>query len=137
MSRILEGLSPEIFDVPLQAKAPVVPDKRSVKTPPAVTSDEAVIKVSVKPLTMRQYAHFLQQNYIVDVGRQRLYDWFRKEGVIPKDSRKPNRVYIEQGLFEVRYADTASPNRFEPVALISPLGQKTFTKAILDAFKKH
>lgn len=144
MSRVCEALCAEAYEayrdcerVPRVSKEPDAEkhvNVRETKVPPVET---AYVKTSHKPLTMRQYAFFLTKNYPhVEVGRQRLYDWFRREGVIPKNSRIPAKRYIAEGLFEVRYADTASPNQYEPVAMISPRGQQLFTNSILNEFQR-
>ena len=135
MSRICEALCPEMYENPVLHIAP------KINTPKKVKKTEVPVHVAVvtskTSLTMRQYAFFLMKNYPnVDIGRQRLYNWFRHEGIIPQNSRIPDKRYVKEGLFEVRYADTMSPNRYEAVAMISPKGQQVFTRSILNAFQK-
>ena len=130
MSKIAETLRPQDYtgNSSLSIWKEPVPRRIALsKKPP---------KASVnKSLTMRQYAYWLSQNVPgICVGRQRLYDWFRKYGAIKKNSCEPEQEYLKNGLFDVRYADTNSPNRIEAVALITPQGQEFFYQAMLKAF---
>lgn len=136
MSRICEALCPEMYDNPVCHIAPQE-NNHTQKRKKAPASVHVGITTSRNPLTMRQYAFFLMKNYPnVDIGRQRLYNWFRQEGIISQNSRIPDKRYVKDGLFEVRYADTMSPDRYELVAMISPKGQQVFTRSILNAFQK-
>ena len=136
MSRICEALCPEMYDNPVFHITPKI-NNPIRKTKKAVAPVHVAVATSKTSLTMRQYAFFLMKNYPnIDIGRQRLYNWFRQEGVIPQNSRIPDKRYVKEGLFEVRYADTMSPNRYEPVAMISPKGQQVFTRSILNTFQK-
>lgn len=139
MSRVHETLCPEAYETsaatPWAFECVTTPKIERRGSKKVNMAQYAAIKTSKKSLTMRQYAFFLMQNYPnVNVGRQRLYAWFRKEGIIPDNSRIPNKKYIREGLFDVRYAVTSSPNCYEPVTMISPKGQQFFTLSILKAF---
>ena len=136
MSRICEALCPEMYDNPVFHITPKI-NNPIRKTKKAEAPVHVAVATSKTSLTMRQYAFFLMKNYPnIDIGRQRLYNWFRQEGVIPQNSRIPDKRYVKEGLFEVRFADTMSPNRYEPVAMISPKGQQVFTHSILNTFQK-
>lgn len=137
MSRLCEMLAPECFQGQ-EEKIWNEREERLGKTTSHMSGrKESAPKISTRSLTMRQYAAFLMATHSdVEVGRQRLYDWFREQGVIPKHSRVPSKEYLQNGLFEVRYADNLSHNRSEPVALITPEGQVFFSCKILKKFKK-
>lgn len=136
MSRICELMCPEMYENPALREEKTFERREAKKETPVRRT--VGVKTSKRSLTMRQYAVFLMENYPdVDIGRQRLYNWFRQEGIIPKGSRIPGKKYIQEGLFEVKYADTLSPNRFEPVTMISPRGQQMFTISILKEFQKQ
>lgn len=137
MSRLCEMLAPEHFQTQ-EEKIWHEREERFGKTSSYMTGrKESTLKTSAHSLTMRQYAAFLMAAHSdIEVGRQRLYDWFREQGVIPKNSRVPSKEYLQNGLFEVRYVDTFSHNRCEPVALITPEGQAFFSCKILKKFKK-
>lgn len=136
MSKICEVLCPEMYENSVLHITPKI-NNPIRKTKKAEASAHVSVATSKTSLTMRQYAFFLMENYPnVDIGRQRLYNWFRQEGIIPQNSRIPDKRYVKEGLFEVRYADTMSPNRYEPVAMVSPKGQQVFTRSILNTFQK-
>lgn len=136
MSRICEALCPKMYENPVLHIVSKT-DNSIQKVKKTKAPIHVAITTSRTSLTMHQYAFFLMKNYPnIDIGRQRLYNWFRQEGIIPKNSRIPDKRYVKEGLFEVRYADTMSPNRYEPVAMISPKGQQFFTRSILNAFQK-
>lgn len=143
MSRIAEALCPRIYEGVMEYEDKVPDEEKrelNKSAPNVVTVINAKaeytpkVHISRKPLTMQQYAQYLKREYPgLDVGRQRLFKWFRREGVMGSHSRTPDWAYIRDGLFIVKRVKTTSPNVFEPVMLISPQGQLMFTAAIVRA----
>lgn len=92
------------------------------------------VVVSNRPLSIGQYAHLLKERYGANVGRQKLFNYFRREGVIPQNMRVPKREYLAEGLFDVVASKKITPYGPEPVTLITPKGQQHFAADILREF---
>lgn len=91
--------------------------------------------VANKSLSMGQFARMANSLYGVCLGRQKLYNYFRREGVIPFDSRVPRREYLAEGLFDVVASKKMTPYGPEPVTLITPKGQRYYIASILKEFQ--
>lgn len=67
------------------------------------------------------------------IGRQRLFEWLRKNGYLFQNSTEPLQKWVERGYFEVSYADITTNHGIErhPTTRVTIEGQRYF----LDLFK--
>ncbi|MFR5747199.1 MAG: phage antirepressor KilAC domain-containing protein, partial [Romboutsia timonensis] len=82
------------------------------------------------PITIVQFAKILSNNDI-EVGRNRLFSWFRDNGYLiksGKDKNIPKQSYIKQGLFTVeeRVVRTLEGEVISTTTLITGKGQLYF-----------
>lgn len=143
MSRLSEGLSPNSYLAPKSLDLSIDREPESSFCEPKIKGrfegkqeKERVYEVSKGPLTMRGFATFVKIKYHRNIGRTRLYNFFREKGVIPKGGRIPYKRYLDAGFFIVRRSETSSPNVWEAVPLITPDGQRHFLPEILEFFPK-
>lgn len=63
------------------------------------------IEVAKNSIPIGDYAKVLQNDYNIKIGRNRLFDWFRRNDYLIKDGRSknlPKQLYLEQGLFQAK-----------------------------------
>ena len=94
------------------------------------------IEKSDGAITIGQFAKLLN-NANLDIGRNRLYSWFRDNGYfikLGKERNIPKQMYITQGLFEVceRIVNTRGGQIISTTTLITGKGQLYFTGRIFD-----
>ena len=97
------------------------------------------IEKSNGAITIGEFAKLLN-NANLDIGRNRLYSWFRDNGYfikLGKERNIPKQVYISQGLFEVceRIIHTRGKEIISTTTLITGKGQLYFTGRIFDMVK--
>ena len=97
------------------------------------------IEKSNGAITIGEFAKLLN-NANLDIGRNRLYSWFRDNGYfikLGKERNIPKQVYISQGLFEVceRIIHTRGKDIISTTTLITGKGQLYFTGRIFDMVK--
>ena len=90
-------------------------------------------------ITIGEFAKLLN-NANLDIGRNRLYSWFRDNGYfikLGKERNIPKQVYISQGLFEVceRIIHTRGKEIISTTTLITGKGQLYFTGRIFNMVK--
>ena len=90
-------------------------------------------------ITIGEFAKLLN-NANLDIGRNRLYSWFRDNGYfikLGKERNIPKQVYISQGLFEVceRIIYTRGKEIISTTTLITGKGQLYFTGRIFNMVK--
>lgn len=78
------------------------------------------------------------QNERLDIGRNRLFGWFRNKGYFMKGSNVPKQVYIQQELFQVKESVyyTGPYSHVTTTTLITPKGQMFFAEKIRKDFIK-
>jgi anti-repressor protein len=86
-------------------------------------------------ITIGQYAKLISSK--VDMGRNRLYKWFRDNGYFINkgdDKNTPKQIYIESGLFKLheKVVQTENGEILSVKPLITGKGQKYFTAKILE-----
>lgn len=83
----------------------------------------------------------LLNNIGIDIGRNRLFIWFRNNGYIMKQNleNQPKQKYIEQGLFKIRefYINTNHGPKLVITPYITGKGQKYFVKIIKEEYKNE
>ena len=94
------------------------------------------VEKSKGAITIGEFAKLLN-NANLDIGRNRLYSWFRDNGYfikLGKERNIPKQVYISQGLFEVceRIIHTRGKEIISTTTLITGKGQLYFTGRIFD-----
>ena len=87
-------------------------------------------------ITIGQYAKLISSK--VDMGRNRLYKWFRDNGYFINkcdDKNTPKQIYIESGLFKLheKVVQTENGEILSVKPLITGKGQKYFTAKILES----
>ena len=97
------------------------------------------IEKSNGAITIGEFAKLLN-NANLDIGRNRLYSWFRDNGYfikLGKERNIPKQVYISQGLFEVceRIIHTRGKEIISTTTLITGKGQLYFTGRIFNMVK--
>ena len=97
------------------------------------------IEKSNGAITIGEFAKLLN-NANLDIGRNRLYSWFRDNGYfikLGKERNIPKQVYISQGLFEVceRIIHTRGKEIISTTTLITGIGQLYFTGRLFDMVK--
>ena len=97
------------------------------------------IEKSNGAITIGEFAKLLN-NANLDIGRNRLYSWFRDNGYfikLGKERNIPKQVYISQGLSEVceRIIHTRGKEIISTTTLITGKGQLYFTGRIFDMVK--
>lgn len=88
------------------------------------------IEASSDSITIGQFAKLLNNNNI-DIGRNRLFSWFRENGYFIKNGKEkntPKQIYIEQGLFNIseRVINTVEGEILSTTTLITGKGQLYF-----------
>lgn len=138
MSRIDELLNPKAYEPQQRDEGPVgrAEPKRTSKGAFGAPDAQSPVKfkTSEKVLTIGEFARFLRGNYGLNIGRQRLYNFFKVQDVFLPASRMPRKKYLDNGMFKVRYSRTTSYRVVEVVPLITPLGQQHWIQDILEAF---
>lgn len=85
-------------------------------------------------ITFGEFAKILNNNGI-KIGRNRLFDWMRKNGFLIQSGReknKPKQQYIEQGLFQVKESvvHTIDKDLIRTTTLITGKGQLYFLEKL-------
>ena len=106
--------------------------------PKALFAD--AISASEGSITVGALAKLLLQNGI-NIGQNRLFEWFRDNGYLIKDGRNknlPTQRYAKSGLFELRgnliFVD-GKPVERKPTTLVTGKGQKYFINMFLKGLK--
>ena len=94
------------------------------------------VEKSKGAITIGEFAKLLN-NADLDIGRNRLFSWFRENGYfikLGKEKNIPKQIYIKQGLFEVceRIVNTRDGEIISTTTLITGKGQLYFYKRIFD-----
>ena len=94
------------------------------------------VEKSSGAITIGEFAKLLN-NADLDIGRNRLFSWFRDNGYfikLGKEKNIPKQIYIKQGLFEVceRIVNTRDGEIISTTTLITGKGQVYFSKLIFD-----
>ena len=94
------------------------------------------VEKSKGAITIGEFAKLLN-NADLDIGRNRLFSWFRDNGYfikLGKEKNIPKQIYIKQGLFEVceRIVNTRDGEIISTTTLITGKGQVYFSKLIFD-----
>jgi len=92
-------------------------------------------------ITIGQFAKLLNNNDI-NIGRNRLYEWFRSNGYfikLGKEKNIPKQIYIEQGLFKIseRVVNTIDGDILSTSTLITGKGQMYFIEKIRKTHFSH
>lgn len=107
----------------IQLQQKIEQDKPYTEFGQAITHSNAAV-------TVNDYAKALN-NANIDIGRNRLFKWFREEEYLCRskaDYNRPKQAYIDQGLFEVK--ENPYNTRYRTYVTFTPLitgkGQKYF-----------
>ncbi|MDU1453439.1 MAG: phage antirepressor KilAC domain-containing protein [Paeniclostridium sordellii] len=89
-------------------------------------------------ISIGSFAKLLNNNYI-NIGRNRLYHWFRENGYLIKSGKEknnPKQKYIDMGLFRVveRVVQTENGDKLIITPLITGKGQIYFMETIEEDF---
>lgn len=92
-------------------------------------------------ITIGQFAKLLNNNDI-NIGRNRLYEWFRSNNYFIKFGKEkniPKQIYIEQGLFKIseRVVNTIDGDILSTSTLITGKGQMYFLEKIRKTHFSH
>jgi anti-repressor protein len=92
-------------------------------------------------ITIAQFAKLLNNNDI-NIGRNRLYEWFRSNSYFIKFGKEkniPKQIYIEQGLFKIseRVVNTIDGDILSTSTLITGKGQMYFLEKIRKTHFSH
>lgn len=90
-------------------------------------------------ITFGEFAKILNNNGI-KIGRNRLFDWMRKNGFLIRSGREknnPKQQYIEQGLFQVKESviHTIDQDLVRTTTLITGKGQLYFLEKLRESMK--
>ncbi len=91
------------------------------------------VKLSDDCYCIGDVANIIASNNI-PMGRQRLFNWLRRNKYMFKNSRKPMQRWIEKGVFTVHiytYHDVYGHQRSYPTTMVTGLG----VQHLLDKFK--
>lgn len=108
-------------------KGNIEDNKHYVEFSKAVTETDGAISIG-------SFAKILNNNHI-DIGRNRLYCWFRENGYLIKQGKEkntPKQRYVDKGFFRVieRIVQTESGDKLKVTTLITGKGQVYFLNII-------